>query len=103
MGAGFDPRPCATGDGAYPGNYPLTHVSIHARARRATLLGPNVGEHLVVSIHARARRATSANISRYAAFTPFQSTPVRDGRPGWMLSLMSVRPRFNQRPCATGD
>jgi len=100
----FNPRPCARGDKAKLAVYDDEHqfqstplregrryaafdrqregrVSIHAPARGATLVRPDIAYDLVVSIHAPARGATNSVFIRPAC-AKFQSTPLREGRHG---------------------
>ena len=58
MSSGFNSRPRAAGDISQGKQQLGRTVSIHARARRATLPGCPVRAARGVSIHARARRAT---------------------------------------------
>ena len=99
----FNPRPREGGDyHAYYYHTFQSQISIHAPARGATRLVPDLGQVAVISIHAPARGATSGNKSFlwvYLYFNPrpreggdpprlhaqgsgqvFQSTPPRGGR-----------------------
>ncbi len=102
MDVGFNPRPCARGDGRPGAALVPDLVSIHAPARGATRaprrsgitstrfnprpcargdLGGLGDKHLgIVSIHAPARGATSSGPGG-ASGAGFQSTPLREGRP----------------------
>ncbi len=81
--------------------YQLSNVSIHAPARGATFLHDPSQLLRNVSIHAPARGATS-NTTPYLSRDVFQSTPLREGRPG--RHAIPVRGAcFNPRPCARGD
>ena len=99
------------------------YVSIHARARRATLWRQPLVVIGSVSIHARARRATGTTYKRgnlnlfqftpahdgrptakeaLAMITSFQFTPAHDGRP-WPRCACIQSTGFNSRPRTTGD
>ena len=75
----FNPRPRATGDKANAAAVLAYTVSIHARARRATM-----------------------HFSRQVNLQEFQSTPARDGRRSATRAWLTMR-CFNPRPRATGD
>jgi len=76
----FNPRPCERGDSKEGFISRTIKVSIHAPARGATLL----------------HRAESKGVM-------FQSTPLREGRPGVGASASTPGPCFNPRPCERGD
>ena len=76
-------------------------VSIHAPARGATETGESGYKSLRVSIHAPARGATSSS-TMITLPLAFQSTPLREGRPG-RHTLCHCDRCFNPRPCARGD
>ena len=77
----FNPRPCARGDVGCRGPVGCIIVSIHAPARGATPGYLADAVYYLVSIHAPARGATTI-IYRWSALHQFQSTPLREGRPG---------------------
>ena len=120
---GFNSRPRTTGDDDRGARRVAINVSIHARARRATLLPVRFGRARVfqftpahdgrlqrsrlqrlrisVSIHARARRATPTPMAPPTIST-FQFTPAHDGRPA-PCPRQAQPSCFNSRPRTTGD
>ena len=99
---GFNPRPRAAGDGEPLGWRGGGEVSIHARARRATVAGPRtkLASSAFQSTPARGgRRQLSPRVPRAL---PFQSTPARGGR-HVLRRQHSPSCSFNPRPRAAGD
>jgi len=78
----------------------FTDVSIHARARRATLRHIQSAVTSEVSIHARARRATCRSGSKQLG-TAFQSTPARGGRPAFNPAARQTK-LFQSTPARGG-
>jgi len=122
----FNPRPRAAGDDTLAQMIEHRDVSIHARARRATVDCVRGLVEGLVSIHARARRATLHVAAVSGQLKQFQSTPARGGRRvahdatvrvGYYVSIHArarratsldckaaeKRESFNPRPRAAGD
>jgi len=78
----FNPRPCARGD-------------------RGNLVAGRMD--CKVSIHAPARGATPPPWKGSGSSGLFQSTPLREGRPGRGRGGSGQARGFNPRPCARGD
>jgi len=126
---GFNPRPCARGDGArevarrchdrvsirapargatgqdgWGGFRAEDLVSIRAPARGATVR--LAGEAVAVgpvSIRAPARGATKSSQRLRKPLAKFQSAPLREGRHSRRTVCGTSATGFNPRPCARGD
>ena len=98
----FNPRPRMAGDASPSVTIACIHVSIHARAWRATTCRLDTRFHLSVSIHARAWRATRFPISSgVGAAVSIHARAWRATRGG---EGRHARPcRFNPRPRMAGD
>ncbi len=88
MRASFNSRPREAGDPKSCNAARRQSVSIHARARRATLIITVKRVNTKVSIHARARRATLA-LLRFLADKGFNSRPREAGD---LLFLCAISP-----------
>ena len=78
-------------------------VSIHARVRRATIVGDG-NSHGGTSFNPRPRAAGDIRLSSRSTFARvFQSTPACGGRPTRKRLHTRKRLRFNPRPRAAGD
>jgi len=81
---------------------PVVDVSIHALARRATIVRDRHARAVRVSIHALARRATISSRRSSQISTGFNPRPRAKGDAGRTVGR-TFAGRFNPRPRAKGD
>ena len=79
----FNSRPSARGDKMTTLTRDEVWISIHAPPRGATCFPNSNIRFPGISIHAPPRGATGI-CGMFSIFTPFQFTPLREGRPTWI-------------------
>jgi len=102
---GFNPRPCARGDGASTSSDDaVITVSIRAPARGATWTCAGIDRAPGMCFNPRpCARGDSTPRSSPNRRCSFQSAPLREGRHPRRPVSAARGLRFNPRPCARGD